>query len=300
MTGPNRVLLTGAGGFIGRRIADELRSLGAEVVDARTATQGGDLLVPEVRARAISEARAEVLVHAAWVTAHGAFWNSPLNLEWEEASQDLFARFAAAGGRRIVGLGSVAEYDWTTGAERFGEDAPLAPATIYGSAKARTGGALGNLASAEGLSHLWARIFFTFGQGEPRSRLIPALINAFQSGTPIDTGPAELTRDFLDADVLGTAIARLALGDVEGPMNVASGDPSRLDEIADVIAAALDRPVSARFGGRALAPNEPLRLVADTRRLASTGIETAGLLRSRLSAYARAFGTSLHQRSGTG
>lgn len=288
MTDPTRVLLTGGGGFIGRRIARQLTSAGVEVLDARRITHGGDLLDPEVRALAVRAARADVLIHTAWVTEHGVFWNSPLNREWEAASRDLFARFAASGGRRIVGLGSVAEYDWTTGATRFAENARIAPATPYGSAKARTGDALQAIAASEGTSHLWARIFFTFGHGEARSRLIPALVDAMLRGDGLDTGPADLTRDFLDADLLAAAIARLALGKAEGPMNLASGDATRLDELARLIAEAIDRPVCIRFGARLLAANEPPSLVADTARLASAGIETSGLLQSRLGTYARA------------
>jgi len=291
-----RVLMTGARGFIGSRVAARLRDLGHEVLDARELAGGGDLLGGEARARAVRAARAEVLVHTAWVTSHGLFWTSPLNADWHEASADLFARFAAAGGRRIVGIGSVAEYDWSTGADRLAETSPILPATAYGAAKARTADALARIAASAGIGHAWARVFFTFGPGEAPSRLVPSMAHAAIEETRLDTGPAELARDFLGVDRLGEVIARIAASDAEGPLNVASGEATRLDALAGIIGGALGRAVPIRYSARPAAAGEPLSLVADTSRLAALGIETKGLLRGDLAGYSRMLAAAAAQR----
>jgi nucleoside-diphosphate-sugar epimerase len=282
-----RVLLTGAGGFLGRRVSSALTAAGAEVVDPRDLLPGADLLDDAARAAVADRSRAEILVHTAWITAHGAFWTSDLNAAWEHATGDLFARFAAAGGRRIVALGSVAEYDWTTDAARLAEDAPLRPATPYGAAKARTCDALARLSAREGFEALWARIFLPFGSGEPPARIVPAIIRAGLTGEPLATGPGETTRDFAAVEALGRVLADLALADATGPVNVASGVGTRFDTIAATVADALGRPVPIRFGARALAEGEPVRLVADTTRLAATGIAPPPDPRAAIAAYAR-------------
>lgn len=283
-----RVLLTGRGGFIGSRIARALEAAGAEVLDARALSGGGDLLDPAVRAATVAAARADTLVHAAWVTAHGAFWSSELNRDWAAASADLFARFAAAGGRRILGIGTVAEYDWTTGADRITEATPLAPATPYGAAKARTGEALAELAAREGLSHAWARVFHLFGPGEPPARLIPAIIRAAITGEPLDCGPGETARDFTGVEALGKAVADLALSPAEGAFNVATGRATRFADLARIVGEALGAAPPIRFGARALGPGEPVCLVAATGHLRAAGIAPPGDPVPALADYARA------------
>jgi len=268
-----RVVVTGATGFVGRPTVAALTARGAAVHRGPRR----DLLDPAGRAALIDEAGAEILVHLAWVTEHGAFWSSPLNAAWEAASRDLFARFYAAGGRRIVATGSCAEYDWSTGAEVLAEDAALAPHTVYGAAKARTGAALADLAAARGGSAAWGRVFFLFGPGEPERRLIPAMIAACARGEPLDCGPAATVRDFWHVKHLGAALAALALSDLTGAINLASGRATRFDEIGRVIERAFGAEGLIRFDARALGPGEPARLVADTTRLAGLGLAPARL-----------------------
>ena len=258
-----RILVTGAGGFAGRHVTAALRARGHEVVPARP----HDLLEAAGRAALIAARPAEVLIHLAWVTEHREFWSSPLNAAWEVASADLFERFYAAGGRRIVGIGSCAEYDWRGDAKKLREDAPLAPHTAYGAAKVRTCEALMAAAARHGASAAWGRVFFLYGPGEPAGRLIPLMIRAARTGEPLDCGPAAAERDFWDVRNLGAAIAALATGDIEGPVNLASGEATRFDRIGALIEGALGRTGVIRLGRRPLGPGEPMRLVADATRL---------------------------------
>src|SRR5262245_14759561 len=123
MTGP--CLVTGARGFVGRAIVAALVAQGREVV-ALTSTapephidasawRHADLMDPTAVRGLLNEIRPEILVHAAWDTSHGAFWASDANYKWVSASLGLFEAFRESGGRRIVAVGSCAEYDWSYG-----------------------------------------------------------------------------------------------------------------------------------------------------------------------------------------
>jgi hypothetical protein len=54
--------------------------------------------------------RPTLLIHAAWYVEHGKFWTSPENFPLGGRSLALADAFRDAGGRRIVGLGTGAEY----------------------------------------------------------------------------------------------------------------------------------------------------------------------------------------------
>lgn len=284
-----RILLTGAGGFIGRHVATAFDGQ-AEVLPARLASgRRADLLDADDRARLLAETKPEILVHLAWVTEHGKFWSSPLNAAWEEASADLFARFYAQGGRRALGSGSCAEYDWTTGAECFAEDAPLAPHTEYGAAKVRTAEALSR--EARGASWAWVRVFFSFGAGEPPGRLVPLMLRAARSRTPLGIGPADTVRDFWPVETLGAAIAAVVLSDVEGPVNTASGVGTRFDALAEMVEAAAGVSDIIATDQRPLGPGEPPMLVADAHRLrAQVGFAGTEPLAAALRRYLDALG----------
>lgn len=253
-----RVLVTGGSGFLGRQIVAALRGHGAEV--CAPARHDADLLSAAGRHTAVAAARAGVLVHAAWITRPGAYWHSAENVDWVAASIDLARRFAASGGRRIVFIGTCAEYDWSRpGRTPWHETRRCRPHTPYGAAKLLAWTALARL----GLPAANARLFWPVGPHEHPDRLLPSLVRAVRTGVPIATGPATLTRDLIDVRDAGEAVALVALGRARGVVNIGSGRAVSLGELA----AALGAGALLRPGSRKLPPGEPLRLLPDTTRL---------------------------------
>jgi len=115
-----RILVTGASGFVGKFLIEELAK-GNVVVTAiarRVPEQPnpkiewleGDLLDERFVQQIFVDESYDVLLHLAWETRHGYFWNAPENLEWVRASLLLLSLFSQSGGRRFVGVGTAAEY----------------------------------------------------------------------------------------------------------------------------------------------------------------------------------------------
>lgn len=266
MQGKPRIMVTGAGGYIGRHVIAALAGK-ADIVPVTVNGARADLLDKAQRRQLFQPEPPDVLIHLAWVTEHGAFWSSPLNEAWLAASEDLFRLFYANGGRRLVATGSCAEYDWKTGADQFIETAPLAPHTDYGASKVRAMDALVRHADNAGGAWAWGRIFFSFGMGEPEKRLVPAMLRAAKTGETLGIGPGNTVRDFWPVETLGKSIAALALSDVEGPVNVASGQATTFADMARMIEATGARHGIIRPDSRPLGAGEPISLVADVSRL---------------------------------
>jgi nucleoside-diphosphate-sugar epimerase len=281
-----RLLLTGATGFVGRALAAPLAARGFEVhalshslprdagegwgggggAPATTRWHQADLFSEADAAALLRDVRPTRLVHAAWYVVHGKFWTAPENAAWVEASEALARRFLEAGGRRFVGLGTCVEY-----ADRDGDDdAPwpetraLAPTTPYGQAKVDLAARLSRI---EGLSVAWARIFHLFGAGENPQRLVPSVALALLRGEEARTGSGRPVRDFASTRFVGEAIAALAASQVTGPVNIGSGEGRAIAEVVRFIAEAAGRPDLLRLGALPDRPGEVPRMVADVTRL---------------------------------
>lgn len=271
-----RIALTGGSGFIGRHALAAALAAGHEVhvLGRRAIPQSGasfhhcDLLNPASVASTLAGIRPEALLHMAWYAEPGRFWTAPENLDWLAASLGLARGFAAAGGRRLVVAGSCAEYDWSSPLldERV---TPLRPATLYGQSKAALFETLEAAAPALGLSLGWGRIFFPYGPGDRPERLIGTLIAALRSGQPAEFSAGTQERDFIHVADAGAALFALVTSLVEGAVNIGSGEAVAVRSLVEHAAGLAERQIELRFGLRALAANEPAKLVAAVDRLKS-------------------------------
>lgn len=236
------VLLTGATGCVGRAVLAGLRARGIPV-HAVSRNPGpalpevrwhrADLLAPEGRA-AVAEC-APCLIHCAWEVDHATFWTSSANAAWQAASLDLVRRFRAAGGQRVVALGTCAEYDpWHDGP--WNEDRPLRPHTAYGQAKAALWRALADLCGAD---LVWARLFHLFGPGEDPRRFVPSIILRLAAKERAVVRAPQLIRDYAAAEDIGHCLVQLIDAPLCGACDIGGGHPASLGDLATTIADAL-------------------------------------------------------------
>ena len=276
---PERVLVTGATGFIGRHIPALMQARGYQThITARaaaTATAGitahqVDLLRQDEAHRLIKDIRPAVIIHTAWYVAHGRFWTAPENADWLEASTALAAYAAEAGTRRFLGIGTCAEYATEAGDDAFPwpETRPIVPATPYGEAKAAFARRLAEIAEGRArFSFAWARLFHLFGPGENPARLVPSIMLALREGREAQCASGRPVRDFISTQNAAAAIAALATSEVTGPVNIASGAPISIAAMARLIAEIAGRPDLLRLGALPDRPNEAPYMVAHTGRL---------------------------------
>lgn len=273
-----RVLLTGASGFLGRYVLNQLTRQGINVVvvgRSRPAVHEGDFIEADLLQKddclaAVQRARATHLIHLAWYAEHGHYWESPLNLRWLEASIRLVEAFCSAGGQKVVAAGTCAEYDWSYGYCRE-DTTPLAPASMYGTAKDATRRLVAAICSAHQVPFAWGRIFLPYGHGEDGRRLVPSLIEVFQGKrTPFGVN-ATAYRDFLHAEDVARGFVSLLLSDAAGNYNISSGQPAQIAEVVRLIASTLGGDPSNVLDLSTERPGEPEMLIGDSRKLKALG-----------------------------
>jgi nucleoside-diphosphate-sugar epimerase len=244
-----KILVTGGSGLIGRFCLAQLAARGHEVHAISTIARDAEgvswhqanLLDPFQIKQVLHDLKPTHLLHLAWETRHGQYWTSQSNLDWMQASIGLAEEFARYGGKRLVVAGTCAEYQWSNVPRTsFNESFPTIPASLYGQCKNSLQQTLTAWAPSASVSMAWGRIFSLYGPGEDPRRLVASIISALLQNRPATCNQANLIRDYCHAADVASAFVSLIENDLEGPINVGSGQAHNLGEIVNTIGRKLD------------------------------------------------------------
>lgn len=231
-----RVAVTGATGFVGRYVLEELARRDVEIVAACGPRNAGrprlndparwlelDLGAPPANCfEALGEP--DVVVHLAWTGLPN--YRSLHHFATELPRQYAFLDNLVRGGlRALVVAGTCFEYGEQAGP--IGADAPTRPTNPYGFAKDSLHRQLAFLKAESPFALTWARLFYVYGDGQAPTSLWPQLRSAVAAGAPtFDLSGGEQLRDFLPIEQAARMLVEHALARVDrGAVNVCSGQP---------------------------------------------------------------------------
>lgn len=258
-----RILLTGATGFVGRQVLKSLQERGADV---RIVVRGGrrlpvgfaignsntifspDIFSEDEHWWCATCQSIDAVVHAAWYAEPGRYLLSSKNIDCLSGTLALAKGAVSAGVRRFVGVGSCFEYAFSN--EPLTVDARIEPLTPYAAAKVAAYLTLSRWLVSVNVGFAWCRLFYLFGDGEDERRLVPYLRAKLKAGEPAELTSGQQVRDFMDVCDAGQLIARVALGEMQGAINICSGMPLTVRNLALRIADEFGRRDLLRFGVR--------------------------------------------------
>lgn len=254
-----RVLVTGASGFLGRRLISRLEKDGnyelfavtthpnGLAFPARIRVETADLLDVAAIKGLLERVYPDICIHLAWDQREG-YRNSLSNYHWLAASTLLFAEFQRVGGRQFLFAGSSGEYEDQSG--HMAEVPRPRPMSLYGQCKKAVSELI--LASE---SNMWvqvARFFTIYGPGDPhRFGAIPSAICTLLQGKIFSCQHPNAIRDYIYIDDAVEAIVRLLFSDYHGVVNIGSGFPHSMREVFLEIGKQLNCPEKVVFAGEA-------------------------------------------------
>jgi dTDP-6-deoxy-L-talose 4-dehydrogenase (NAD+) len=230
-----KIAVTGATGFVGCHVLQQLAARGIETVAvARTESP------PAADARRIEWVcmdivnapedafdrlgRPDVLIHLAWGGLPN--YRSLHHFETELPAQYRFLKsLVEAGLTDLMVTGTCFEYGMQSGP--LHEDLETRPANPYGFAKDTLRRQLRYLQTVRPFNLGWARLFYLFGEGQAENSLLPQLQRAVARGdTAFDMSGGEQLRDYLPVSEAACHLVNLAEQRVDlGVVNVCSGRP---------------------------------------------------------------------------
>ena len=272
-----KVLLTGGAGFIGSHVARQLVREGHEV-HALVRAQTNLWRVEDIRSNLrlvvgdildssfiLDPSSFDVCIHLAWYVEPGKYLHAPQNKDWVEASLRLARLLQDMGCRRFVGAGTCFEYAQSD--EPLRETNATAPSTIYTQSKLDLFAALQSL----DMEVAWLRFFYQYGPYEDPRRFVPVVINSLLRGQEAKLVPGDRRRDYLHIEDDASAVTAVAQSKLTGAVNIGSGVPVTVREIALKLGQILDRLDLIKLGALPYSPSEPMNIVADNTKLRSTG-----------------------------
>ena len=257
------ILLTGATGFVGRKVLGALSERDCRVrpvvrqgkQDCLPSSPSTETVLASPNIFAESAAwwadacrGVDTVIHAAWYAEPGLYLQSPKNQECLSGTLRLAQGAIEARVRRFIGVGTCFEYDLSAG--RLTVETALKPTTAYARAKVDAFNALTQLLPQHDVAFAWCRLFYLYGEGEDAHRLVPYLRARLKAGEPAELSSGKQVRDFLDVREAGRMIVEVALGSVQGPVNICSSTPITVRQLAEQIADEYGRRDLLRFGAR--------------------------------------------------
>lgn len=275
-----RVLILGASGFLGRRVARLAGLHGCEVHAAvRDPDRAADLLtrvesgarvhavdlglerdVADLLARVRPDVVFDLAGYGVGREEDDAEIAEQVNARLPERIVRAFpvGRGSSWNGAQIVHAGSALEVGASSGI--LTEAAACLPTTLYGRTKLAGSRALSRAALETGVRAVTARLFTLYGPGERPGRLFPSLVRAARRGEDLALTSGTQSRDFAFVDDVAASLLHLAASSARPGeiVHVATGRLSTVREFALAAARALGlREERLHFGELASRAEDP-------------------------------------------
>jgi GDP-4-dehydro-6-deoxy-D-mannose reductase len=263
---PERVLVTGAAGFVGNHLRERL---GATFLAFE-----GDVLDAGALAAAVGRARPDAVVHLAAESSVAASWANAART-WSVnviGTVNVLEAVRAAGSQIRVLFASTGEVYGRTPELPTPETAPMRPLTPYAASKAAADLACGQYLHS-GLDVVVARAFQHEGPGRDERFALGSWVRQIarleeQGGGHLEVGDLSAERDISDVRDVCRAYTLLLDGAVEvGTYNVASGRSVPMKQVVDLLVSLARCPVEVREMPERLRPVEVPHMLGDASRL---------------------------------
>lgn len=286
-----RVLVTGAGGFVGGWLTRALRAEGMHVTALATEMpaaadmaldwQIGDLRDGAYIAAVVKESAPAWVVHLAAISHlptaaadPGMAWDVNVTSTARLLDALVRARDEGRSDPTVLVVGSAEQYGRQESELPIAETTPQEPRTVYAATKAAQETLALQVWRASGLRTVMARSFNHSGRGQEPRFLLPAIVaralglRDAPAGTPLILGNTTPVRDYLHvSDVVAAYISLCRQGTPGEAYNVCSGQGWSVAQVAERVLARVGVAAPLQQDPALVRPVDVPALVGDAQKL---------------------------------
>ena len=232
-----KILVTGADGYIGRHIINNLLDLGHEVIavdihtddiNDKAEKKKLNLFTADLTNVYTSLGSPDVCLHMAW--RDGFVHNSVNHIGDLSSHYKFLVALMEQGLKHLAVMGTMHEVGYWEG--KIDENTPCNPISMYGIAKDALRRSMIAYCKSNSILLQWLRGFYILGDDKKNHSIFSKLLQADEQGQelfPFTTGKTKY--DFINVDELVEQISKaVTQTDVTGIINCCSGNPMTLAE----------------------------------------------------------------------
>ena len=185
----NSIFITGANGFIGNVLLSEFKGIKGEINTLSRSGLGskfnfkGSFFDKNFITKALEKIRPNIIIHLAWETKPGIFYNSDSNDQWSSRTIEFIDEFFFLGGKKFIFMSTCEEYGLLENNIKPDELNICIPTNKYGKEKNRVSNYLIKNYNQENWMIL--RNYFVSGPNEKNEKLITYMVNQIINNKPI-------------------------------------------------------------------------------------------------------------------
>lgn len=255
-------LVTGATGFVGSHVIDEILSHPKNKVFAlvrknsflwRINTSHPNLQLIETDFRDIQILIMRLkyftplnFIHLAWAGVEKSHRDDAIQLYNLKITQFVFNLAKQLSATSFTSIGSQAEYQFSK--QPIKETSPLAPITLYARTKVNTYKFLKQSCGMHSIQLKWIRLFPCFGPRDNPSYLIPYVIRSFLLNTPPLLTDGYQKWDYSYIGFVAKIIYRISNSNKAGLFNLGSGKAYSIRDLVEYIYSIMQPSVEPYYG----------------------------------------------------